>query len=450
LPLLSTETTVEPGIFGIARPVLLWPRAISERLTDQQIEAVLAHELCHLRRGDNLTGLFHLGVQTVFWFHPMVWWIGARLMSERERACDEEVIRRGSERETYAEGILKTCQFFIESPIACVSGVTGSDLKKRIEAIMATDTVHTGSMWKKALLTTAGVVAFITPVAVGVLNPPPQSRDLPAPETLPAFEEVSIRPNNSEVRGGRGGQFQPTRWIAQNLTLKTILKGTFAKQGVGGPNTALPLFDSQVIGGPDWLDTDKFDIVAVTPAATQPTPPAQARQMALRALVERFKLKAHWETRELPVYVLSKEHADGALGRGMKRTPDSECEAARAAGPPPMPQTPEAPMPPPPCGAIQFGPGQLVARGTPMELLAQTLTSIPVVTGVDRPVVDRTGIQGNYAFALKFAPAGATTPDLDRPELLTALREQLGLKLEATRAPLEVLVIDSVERPTAN
>ena len=85
-----------------------------------------------------------------------------------------------------------------------------------------------------------------------------------------------------------------------------------------------------------------------------------------------------------------------------------------------------------------------------MELLAQTLTSVPVVTGVDRPVVDRTGIQGNYAFALKFAPAGATTPDLDRPELLTALREQLGLKLEATRAPLEVLVIDSVDKPSAN
>ena len=103
---------------------------------------MLAHELCHLRRGDNLAALFHLVVQTVFWFHPLVWWIGARLITERERACDEEVIRHGSERETYAESILKTCQFFVESPIACVSGVTGSDLKKRIEAIMTNDAGH--------------------------------------------------------------------------------------------------------------------------------------------------------------------------------------------------------------------------------------------------------------------------------------------------------------------
>jgi uncharacterized protein (TIGR03435 family) len=450
LPLRCTDSFLEPGIFGIVRPALLWPRAIGERFTNEQMEAVIAHELCHLRRGDNLAALFHLVVQTVFWFHPLTWWIGKQLITERERACDEEVIRRGSERETYAESILKTCQFFVESPLACVSGVTGSDLKKRIEEIMTNETVTPGSMWKKALLTMAGVVAFITPVAVGALNPPPQTRELAAPASLPAFEEVSIRPNDSAGRGGRGGQFQPTRWIAQNVTLKTILKGTFGRQGAGGPTTVVPLLDTQVIGGPDWLDADKFDIVAVTPAATQPTPPAQARQMAQRALAERFKLKAHWETRELPVYVLTKERADGALGPGLKPTPDTECEAARGAGAPAMPQTPGAPMPPPPCGAIQFGPGQLTARGAPMEWLAQTLTSVPVVTGIDRPVVDRTGIQGNYGFALKFAPAGATTPDPDRPELLTAIREQLGLKLEATRAPLEVLVIDSVEKPSAN
>lgn len=315
---------------------------------------------------------------------------------------------------------------------------------------MTNDTVTIRKSWERAVLTAAGMVAFMVPVAVGGQNPPPQSRDLPAAATLPAFEEASIRPNITEGRGGRGGQFQPTRWVSQNVTLKTILKNTFARQGVGGPNTALPLLDSQVIGGPDWLDTDKFDVVATTPAPTQPTPPPQARQMALRMLLERFKLKAHWETRELPVYALSRERADGALGPGLKPIPASECEAARAAGPAPMPQTPGAPMPPPPCGAIQFGPGQLTARGSPMELFVQTLTSVPVVTGIDRPVIDRTGIQGNFAFALKFAPAGAANADPERPELVTALREQLGLKLEATRAPVEVLVIDSVEKPTPN
>ncbi len=113
LPLRCTDSFLEPGIFGIVRPVLLWPRAIGERLTDEQLQAIIAHELCHLRRRDNLAALFHLVVQTVFWFHPLVWWIGAQLITERERACDEEVIRRGSEREAYAESILKTCQFFL-------------------------------------------------------------------------------------------------------------------------------------------------------------------------------------------------------------------------------------------------------------------------------------------------------------------------------------------------
>ena len=197
LPLRCTESFLEPGIFGVVHPVLLWPRAIGERLTDDQLQAVLAHELCHLRRHDNLAALFHLVVQTAFWFHPLAWWIGAQLISERERACDEEVIRRGSERETYAESILKTCQFFVESPLACVSGVTGSDLKKRIEEIMTKDTVSTPGALKRALLTVAAVAVFVAPVAVGALNPPPQTRDVAAPATLPAFEEVSVRPNTT-------------------------------------------------------------------------------------------------------------------------------------------------------------------------------------------------------------------------------------------------------------
>jgi uncharacterized protein (TIGR03435 family) len=453
LTMRCMETFLEPGIFGIVRPVLLWPRAISERLTDEQMEAVLAHEIYHLRRGDNLAALLHLVVQTVFWFHPLVWWVGARLITERERACDEEVIRRGSERETYAESILKTCQFFVESPLACVSGVTGSDLKKRIEEIMTKESIPTGSAWKKALLTAAGIVAFVTPVAVGALNPPPQTRELAASATLPAFEEVSVRPNDTSGPGGRGGgQMQPGRYLAQNLTLKSMIRRAFGSPGSGGPNTSLDLLEQEVAGGPEWITTDKWDVNATTPQATDP---GRMRLMLQRMLAERFRLRAHWEKRELPVYVLSLARADASLGAGLRRTPDDECKAAQAAGPPPMPPAgqpgqPPPPMPPPNCGAIQFGPGQLTARGAPMEWLAQTLTNVPVITGIDRPVVDRTGLKGNFGFELKFAPATSTTPDPDRPHLITALQEQLGLKLEASRAPIDVLVIDSVEKPSPN
>ena len=452
LPLRCTESFFEPGIFGVVRPVLLWPRAIGERLTDEQLQAVLAHELCHLRRRDNLAALFHLVVQTVFWFHPLAWWIGAQLISERERACDEEVIRRGSEREAYAESILKTCQFFVESPLACVSGVTGSDLKKRIEDIMTKDTVSTPGALKRALLTAAAVGVFIAPVAVGALNPPPQTRDVAASATLPSFEEVSVRPNTATGPGGRGGgAMQPGRYVATNLTLKNILRRAYAAPGANGPNSGIDLLEQQVAGGPEWIATDKFDIVATTAGQT---PGAEMRLMIQRMLAERFQLKAHWEKRELPVYVMTMARP-GALGPGMRLTPDDECEAARKAGPPPMPEPPAPGQPPRPgplpnCGAIQFGPGQLTARGAPMEWLAQTLVTVPVVTGIDRPVLDRTNLTGNYGFQLKFAPAQAAASESDRAPLHLALEEQLGIKLDATRAPVDVLVIDSVARPSEN
>ncbi len=101
-----------------------------ERLTPSQLEAVLAHELCHVRRRDNLTSVIHMIVEAVFWFHPLVWWIGARLVEERELACDEEVLRLGSEPRVYAEGILNVCKLYVESPLRCVSGVTGSNLEE--------------------------------------------------------------------------------------------------------------------------------------------------------------------------------------------------------------------------------------------------------------------------------------------------------------------------------
>ncbi len=86
------ESAMEPGIFGIFQPVLVWPAGISERLDDAHLEAILAHEVCHVRRRDNLLAALNMLVEAVFWFHPLVWWMGARLVAEREHACDEEVL----------------------------------------------------------------------------------------------------------------------------------------------------------------------------------------------------------------------------------------------------------------------------------------------------------------------------------------------------------------------
>jgi beta-lactamase regulating signal transducer with metallopeptidase domain len=180
---VSSDALLEPGIFGILRPVLLWPRRIAARLGDEQVEAILAHELCHVRRRDNLAAAMHAVVQAAFWFHPVVWWIGARLVAERERACDEEVVRLGSDPRKYAETILRTCQLSIESPHVWMAGVTGSDLKKRIEQILTNEAGAPLNLWRRLLLGTAGVAAIAIPVAMGVVNVPPLRAQ--APDSAP-------------------------------------------------------------------------------------------------------------------------------------------------------------------------------------------------------------------------------------------------------------------------
>jgi bla regulator protein BlaR1 len=170
--LLSRDSALEPGIFGIFRPVLLWPARISEHLQDSHLRAILAHEVSHVRRRDNLTAAMHMAVEALFWFHPMVWWLGARLVEERELACDEEVLQLGNSPSIYAESILKTCEFCVESPLACVSGVTGAELKERIVRIMTPNLAKKLSPSRRLLLASVGVAAVVGPVLFGLWNTP--------------------------------------------------------------------------------------------------------------------------------------------------------------------------------------------------------------------------------------------------------------------------------------
>jgi beta-lactamase regulating signal transducer with metallopeptidase domain len=160
---------LEPGMVGVLRPALLVPDGIVDCLTPAQLASVLAHEVCHLRRRDNLAAAIHMTVEALFWFHPMVWWIGARMVEERERACDEGVVSLGADPRDYAEAILGVCKLYVESPLVCVSGVTGADLKKRIEAIMSNRIGGGLSFAKKVLLASAGVAALVVPAVLGVL-----------------------------------------------------------------------------------------------------------------------------------------------------------------------------------------------------------------------------------------------------------------------------------------
>jgi TonB family protein len=158
---------VEPSLVGIVRPVLLLPLGIAERLSKAQLDAVLAHELCHFRRRDNLTAAAHMLVEAVFWFHPFVWWVGARLVEERERACDEAVVSSGHDGRTYAEGILNVCEHYVASSLKCSAGVSGADLERRVVEIGRGRTVSALPMKKKVLLGAFALATVIVPIVFG-------------------------------------------------------------------------------------------------------------------------------------------------------------------------------------------------------------------------------------------------------------------------------------------
>jgi beta-lactamase regulating signal transducer with metallopeptidase domain len=202
---------LEPGVVGVFRPFLMLPEGIADRLTPPQLEAVLAHELCHVGRRDNLLAGVHMIVEAAFWFHPLVWWIGARLVEERERACDEAVLSLGNGPRDYAEALLNVCKLYVESPLVCVSGVTGSNLKKRIEAIMTNRIALRLNFAKKAALAVAGMAAFAAPIVVGILHGPSvhaQNGAQPV-ESAPVKPPVAPQVIAQAPPGGRGRGVAP-------------------------------------------------------------------------------------------------------------------------------------------------------------------------------------------------------------------------------------------------
>jgi beta-lactamase regulating signal transducer with metallopeptidase domain len=185
MPVKSSPALLEPGLVGVWRPVLVLPRDIESHLGAAEMRAVLAHEICHWRRRDNLTAAIHMLVEMLFWFHPLVWWLGARLVEEREKACDESVLEAGNDPQIYAEGILKVCKFYFHSPLACASGVSGADLKRRVETIMENKFAVRLNNARKLLLAACGAGAIALPLTLGlVTSPMALAQSAPSPDVI--------------------------------------------------------------------------------------------------------------------------------------------------------------------------------------------------------------------------------------------------------------------------
>jgi uncharacterized protein (TIGR03435 family) len=256
--------------------------------------------------------------------------------------------------------------------------------------------------------------------------------------TRPSFEVAAVKINKSNDGRVMIGMQPGGRYTATNVPLRLLARNAYRLQ------------DTQLVGGPDWISSMRFDVSAK--AEGNPAP-AQVQEMLQSLLAERFGLIVHKDTRELPVYALKLAREDGKLGPKLT-TSTVDCGAPRERGTPPPRPAPSGPIP---C-AIRIAPGNLTAGGQRMSDVANTLSPI-----VNRNVVDRTNLTGRYDLELSWTPdqltpgpgglsGGGAGPALDpnAPSLFTAIQEQLGLKLDSDRAPIEVTVIDQAHQPTVD
>jgi bla regulator protein blaR1 len=228
----------------------------------------------------------------------------------------------------------------------------------------------------------------------------------PGSEKRVEFEVASVK--LTATQGSFTVEFLPGgRFSARNFTVQNLLRNAYQLQ------------DYQISGGPGWMDSAGFDIQARAAAFTSEPTPEDMRKMIQALLADRFRLTLHRETRQLPIYAL-------VVGKNGPKLKVADSDAA-------------------PPRTIKMG--ELVTQKMSMTMLANLLTF-----ELERPVRDETGLKGDFAFTLDYT-RGMTESDAgapSRPSLFTAVQEQLGLKLESAKGPVEVLVIDHVEKPSEN
>jgi uncharacterized protein (TIGR03435 family) len=278
---------------------------------------------------------------------------------------------------------------------------------------------------RSLLLLAASLLALAAPAALAQTAPPTASQATDSTAKLPAFDVISIRPaKNSTQPGSGGGTFSfssrtgirtsPDGFSASNIDLKTLIANAYGVKV------------DQISGGPGWIDSNRYDIEAKVVAANGSTPQPIAREqrsLMLRSLLaDRFKLAVHNETKELPVFDLV------VANKGPKLQPAKPDEPSKNST------------------TFSNSSVQLTATAVQLSALATQLSY-----QLHSPIIDKTGLTGTYDITLQWAPdQGAAGADSPGPSIFTAVQEQLGLKLNPSKGPVDTLVIDHVQQPTAN
>jgi len=454
---LVHESAAGPLTFGLLKPTIVLPLD-ARHWTKDALARAIVHELEHVRRGDWATQSFARLVCALYWFHPLVWVARQQLGLEAERACDDAVVSR-SDAAAYADQLVDLAERLTvarHQPLLAMAN--RSDLAARVAAVL--DARQPRGRAGAIAVTAASAIAVALVSTISPLQIVAAVQKTPPPAGAQRYDVASIKkctgPDvpQGPARGTAGGTnatFSPGRFYVPCVSVEQLIYLAYAAYGVnpdehlandepGGASN-----DSKVRGGPDWVHSRKeaYSIEASAAGATERT---VLMGSMLRALLEdRFALKIHRETEDLPMYALT------VAKSGFKLAPmkDGDCDAPGASTGKPM------------CGNINMsrtGPNTVwTYSGQTMSSLAGMLSST-----LDRHVIDRTGITDKFMYRLEFS-SDENTPklvqrDIDYPPdpgprgpgILTALDQQLGLKIEPVKAPHGYLVIDHIERPKAD
>jgi uncharacterized protein (TIGR03435 family) len=409
-----------PVVIGAWRPLVLVPVGMLAGLPAAQVEALLIHELAHIRRHDYLVNLLQSVTEALLFYHPAVWWVSGHIRIARECCCDDAAVAASGDVLEYVSALAELVG--IRPAHVAAVAANGGSLADRIARLLGESRPARRNGLARG--TVLGVV-LLAGAAYGVFA---------QTEARPEFQVASVKINSENpqrriVRPQPGG-----RLMAENAPLQLLIQNAYGVQAY------------QVVGGPGWVNADGFDVQA-KPEGEAST--AQMWLMLQSLLADRFKLAVHRETRERPVYALT-----GAKGSFNPPAQKEDCVA-----------TPPGTSPTPgtfPCGRVGIlgAPAGIQMNGVKAPM-AEFVRMLAMLMG--RPVIDQTGFSGELDVRLSFTPdesvqgipgtgpgAMSEATDPNKPNIFAALQEQMGLKLTSSKGPVEVLVIDRVERPTAN
>jgi len=414
-----------PVVVGWLQPVVLLPVAALAGLTPEQVRAILAHELAHVRRHDALVNAAQTVAETLLFYHPAVWWVSSRIRTEREHCCDDVALDVSGDAYAYASALAELESWRSARPAALAMAATGGALLQRVARLLTPPARSPrGGVTVTLALALVLVVGWRLPLLVARQAPPVEAQ----PANVSAWRMVFDHPTGQmSIRG---------------FTARDLLR------------YAYQLPTSRVIGGPAWLDSESFDLATTidhVPSADET--PDIVRQL----LEERFALRVHESAVDVPALALQIARADGALGPNLQPS-TGDCFDQKqwvAAGAPRLPfgQGERTVF----CGVWDSGVASDRVLGVTMDDLADRLShSLTPAARLD--VVNRTGLTGPFDVALDYFKPAALTMAV-APSLKSSLRlagfqsvdeaveAQLGLKLVPTTTQVPTISIDEIQRP---